>query len=76
MGICTYTFTYIHVTTITKKRGREFERDREGLYGRFWREGKEGKNDMIINSKLKETTGEKPFCILCSRSSYSGQYHK
>jgi hypothetical protein len=51
-----------------RERGHEFERDRGRLYGRLRREEKEGRNYVIINSKLKEAI-EKTFYILCSRSS-------
>lgn len=38
-----YTYAYIHVTTINEDRDHEFEREQRGLYGRLWREGREGR---------------------------------
>jgi hypothetical protein len=41
------------VATIKEKRGHEFERKQEGIYGRIWREEREEINDVIIIPKLK-----------------------
>lgn len=30
------------------KRGRRFEREKDGVYGRLWREAMKGSNDVII----------------------------
>lgn len=35
------------------EKGHEFEREQGGVYGRIWREGREGENAVIIVSKNK-----------------------
>lgn len=45
--------TYLHAITINEKRSHGFERARRGVFGRVWRKGKEGRNDVIIISKIK-----------------------
>lgn len=47
---CIQEFMYMHmyVITMNEKRGLEFEREQGQVYGRVWREAKEGQNDVII----------------------------
>lgn len=45
LGICMY--IHIHVVYNNNlKRGHKFERKQGGMYGRVWREGVEGRNDV------------------------------
>jgi hypothetical protein len=41
----------VHAITISEKRGHEFEREWEGVYGRVCMEEREGRNLVIIISK-------------------------
>ena len=42
MSICVYTQNPLVI-----KRGHEFEREKGGIYGRVWREEREGRNVII-----------------------------
>lgn len=50
-----YSRTQAHTTILrltpptNKERGREFERELGGVYGRVWREEREVRNDVIIS---------------------------
>jgi hypothetical protein len=41
------------------KRGHGFERREQGVYGRFGREEKKGRNVVIIISKIRKRINEK-----------------
>lgn len=41
-------YMHMYVITMNEKRGLEFEREQGRVYGRVWREAKEGQNDVII----------------------------
>lgn len=38
---------HIYVTKINENRGHEFERQKEGVYGRSWREEWKGRSGII-----------------------------
>lgn len=42
----------MYVMTINEKRGHEFGREQGGAYVRVWRKGREGRNDVIMTSKI------------------------
>lgn len=42
------TYTYMHATTIDKKRGHEIKREQEEEYGRVWDKKIDGQCDVVI----------------------------
>lgn len=48
-----YTSTYMHGKKNQGKRGTEFDKEQRGVYGRTWREAREGGSDVITISKKK-----------------------
>lgn len=57
-SICAYSYTYMHVTAISGKVGREFKEEERVLYRRVWREEREGGNIAIIHYNLKNERDE------------------
>lgn len=47
-------YMHIYGITINEKRSHELERAQEGIYGRAWREQREGRNVLIILFAQKE----------------------
>lgn len=44
-----YVYMYImYITTINEKRNHKFEREKGRIYGRFWRDEREGRSYVII----------------------------
>lgn len=44
--------TYLHEITSNEKRSHGFARARRGVFGRVWREGKDGRNDAIHTRRM------------------------
>lgn len=46
-----YTYKHLHKITISEKRGYELEGEQGGIYGKSWREEREGRNAIISQNK-------------------------
>lgn len=49
-----YTFMHIYVTKINEKGGHKLKRKHGGIYGKLWREEREGDNDVILFKKSQK----------------------
>lgn len=47
-GIYVYAYIYTCITTISLKKGHEFEREQEWIYGKVQMEENEGRNVLIM----------------------------